>query len=160
VCSFLFSSSGEQSQETGGRSHRQHVVEGWREILEDNERGEEQDDQKETVVVEDGEGGGLVVSDLVLLPQDSVISVLSVSILVVCQLGILVSDDSLLALLSNLVLEHKLDVLIGKAYKIGGDKCGDGKVNVVVQWLHLMNSPEDPDRNGSHDDRISVKESG
>lgn len=40
------------------------------EVPEQEEGGDDDEDQEECVVVEDGEGGGLVVGDLVLLPQD------------------------------------------------------------------------------------------
>lgn len=40
------------------------------EVLEQEEGGNDDEDQEESVVIKDGEGGGLVVCDLVLLPQD------------------------------------------------------------------------------------------
>lgn len=40
------------------------------EVLQQEEGGDNDEDKKECVVVEDGEGGGLVVGDLILLPQD------------------------------------------------------------------------------------------
>lgn len=40
------------------------------EVLEQEEGGNDDEHQEQGVVVEDGEGGGLVVCDLVLLPQD------------------------------------------------------------------------------------------
>lgn len=48
------------------RSRIQHGAE----VLEDVEGAEDEEHQVEGVVVEDGEGGRLVVSNLVLLPQD------------------------------------------------------------------------------------------
>lgn len=45
-------------------------IHGWVEVLEHEEGGDDDEDQEKCVVVEDGEGGGLVVGDLVLLPQD------------------------------------------------------------------------------------------
>lgn len=48
------------------RSRIQHGAE----VLEDVERAEDEEHQVEGVVVEDGEGGRLVVSNLILLPQD------------------------------------------------------------------------------------------
>lgn len=45
-------------------------IHGGVEVLEQEEGGDDDQDQEESVVVEDGEGGGLVVGDLVLLPQD------------------------------------------------------------------------------------------
>lgn len=45
-------------------------IHGGVEVLEQEEGGDDDEDQEESVVVEDGEGGGLVVGDLVLLPQD------------------------------------------------------------------------------------------
>lgn len=40
------------------------------EVPEQEEGGNDDEHQEESVVVEDGEGGGLVVGDLILLPQD------------------------------------------------------------------------------------------
>lgn len=45
-------------------------IHGGVEVLEQEEGGDDDEDQKECVVVEDREGRGLVVGDLVLLPQD------------------------------------------------------------------------------------------
>lgn len=45
-------------------------IHGGVEVLEQEEGGDDDEDQEQCVVVEDGEGGGLVVGDLVLLPQD------------------------------------------------------------------------------------------
>lgn len=40
------------------------------EVPEQEEGGDDDEHQEQSVVVEDGEGGGLVVGDLILLPQD------------------------------------------------------------------------------------------
>lgn len=40
------------------------------EVLEQEEGGNDDQDQEEGVVVEDGEGGGLIIGNLILLPQD------------------------------------------------------------------------------------------
>lgn len=45
-------------------------IHGGVEVLKQEEGGDDDKDKEECVVVEDGEGGGFVVGDLVLLPQD------------------------------------------------------------------------------------------
>ena len=55
---------GDECDDAGGDGHRDDVVEGGPEGLEDVEGGEHQDGEEEGVVVEDGEGGGLVLGDL------------------------------------------------------------------------------------------------
>lgn len=40
------------------------------EVLEQEEGGDDDEDEEQGVVVEDGEGRGLVVGDFVFLPQD------------------------------------------------------------------------------------------
>lgn len=52
-------------------TYRRERIHGGVEVLEQEERGDDDENQEECVVVEDGEGGGLVVGDLVLLPQNS-----------------------------------------------------------------------------------------
>ena len=55
---------GDERDDAGRDGHRDDVVEGRPERLEDVEGGEHQDGEEEGVVVEDGEGGGLVLGDL------------------------------------------------------------------------------------------------
>ena len=127
-----------------------------REVLEDKERGDEQNDEEQAVVVEDRVGGGLELGNLVLLPEETVVLVLLA--LLVHLAGELL-DDGVLALLRNLVLEHELDVAIGEADQVGGDKSGRHVEDVEVPRLHLMDAPVQPSGYGGHDDRVAVEES-
>merc|ERR1712012_546235 len=62
------------------------------ERLEDIEGGEDEDGEEEGVVVEDGEGGRLVLGHLVLLPEDALVLLLAADLLVVVELLRLTSD--------------------------------------------------------------------
>ena len=70
----LFRAGGEECEEASGRSDRQDVVEGGAEGAEDVKRGHNDQHQVEGVVVKDGKSGCLVVSDIVLLPQDTIMT--------------------------------------------------------------------------------------
>ena len=78
---------GDEGDDAGGDAHRRDVVEGRAERLEDVERGEHEDGEEDGVVVEDGEGGGLVLGHLVLLPQDALVLLLAADLLVVVKLA-------------------------------------------------------------------------
>lgn len=43
-----------------------------------------------------------------------------------------------------LVFEHKFDVLVSQADQIGSTNGSDHKIDIIVQRLHLMDSPKQP----------------
>ena len=52
------------------KNHRSRYSQDRRERTEDVERADDNKEQEDRIVVEDGEGGGLVVGHFVLLPED------------------------------------------------------------------------------------------
>src|SRR5689334_16849464 len=69
--SLLAGASAEQGGEPAGDANRQHVVDIGRGVDEQEEADNDNGQQEEGVVEEDGEVGGLVVGDFVLLPQNT-----------------------------------------------------------------------------------------
>lgn len=65
----LLGAGGEEREQAGAGANRQHVVQRRRERAENVKAEHDHNGQEERIVVEDGEGGRLVVGDLVLLPQ-------------------------------------------------------------------------------------------
>ena len=63
--------SGQKGHYSSRQGHGPDVVDHGGEGLEDVEGADDQDGQKQGIVVEDAEGGGLVLGNLVLLPQNS-----------------------------------------------------------------------------------------
>jgi len=113
---------GEKSQEASSRAHGQTVIEHGVEVLEDVEGSHDEQHQVQGVVVEDREGGGLVVGNLVLLPQHPLILLLLGHTFVISQFPHHLLGNSILTLQGNLVLEDKLDILVGHGNKVGTDK--------------------------------------
>ena len=66
-------SSGQKGDDPGGHGHGAHVVDHGGKGLEDVERADDQDGQEQGVVVKDAKGGGLVLGDLVLFPQNALV---------------------------------------------------------------------------------------
>ena len=65
--------SGQKGPYSSRQGHGPNVVDHGGEGLEDVEGADDQDGQKQGIVVEDAEGGGLVLGNLVLLPQNPLV---------------------------------------------------------------------------------------
>ena len=97
-------SGGEECDESGADGHGGDIVDGGRVSGKDVKGAEDEDGEKEDVVVKDGEGGRLVLGDLVLFPQDPLVLLLPGNLLVVGQLGVHLLGHRRLALDGHLVL--------------------------------------------------------
>ena len=64
---------GQKGYYSSRQGHGPDVVDHGGERLEDVEGADDQDGQKQGIVVEDAEGGGLVLGNLVLLPQNPLV---------------------------------------------------------------------------------------
>ena len=65
--------SGQKGHYSSRQGHGPNVVDHGGEGLEDIEGADNQDGQEKGIVVEDAEGGGLILSNLVLLPQNPLV---------------------------------------------------------------------------------------
>ena len=65
--------SWQKGDNPGGHGHGADIVDHGAEGLEDVEGADDEDGQEQGVVVKDAEGGGLVLSDLVLFPEDTLV---------------------------------------------------------------------------------------
>merc|ERR1712073_175691 len=96
---------GEEGDEAAGQADAENVVDVWGGATQDVEGGDDHQGQEQSVVVEDGEGGGLVLSNLILLPQDPLVLLLLADLLVIRQLLVHLLGDGGLALHGNFVLQ-------------------------------------------------------
>lgn len=110
---------GQQGEQAAGSADGQHIVEGRIGGAQHVEAGKDDDGQEQCVVVEDGEGGGLVVGHLVLLPQRALVLLLAAHLLVVAKHLGHFAGDGVLALKRNLVLDLVLGVAIGHRHQVG-----------------------------------------
>ena len=102
----------QQGQQSTGTDHGEDVVEGRGERSQQIEAGKDDHGQEEGVVVEDGEGGRLVLGDVDLLPQHPLVALLAAHLLIVGELGGHLARDRVLALDGNLVLHRELGVAV------------------------------------------------
>jgi len=135
---------GEERQGAAGDAHREDVVDEWRRVLQDEEADEDDHGQVDGVVVEDGEGGGLVVGHLVLLPQDALVLLLARNLLVVAHLAVDLAGHRLLAPSGNLVLQLELDVLVGGGHQIGAGCRHQDEQDGAGPQVHVVDAPEEP----------------
>jgi len=150
--------SGDESDDTGGDGHRGDIIEARREGLEDVKGGEHQDGEEESVVVEDGKRCGLVLCDLVLLPQDTFVLFLAADLLVIVQLPRHLLSHSRLSLHRDLVLEEVLCVTVCECYKPRGDEGDDSEEWSGGHRLHRVDTPKQPKGDGAHYERVAVEQ--
>lgn len=130
----------EEGEKTRGASDGDGVVEGRRNSAEQVEAQEDGHGEEQSVVVEDGEDGGLEVSDLVLLPQDSFVLLLARHLVISQQLCHLASHG-VFALDGDLVLQSKFGVSVGHRHQVRA-QCGeDDEEDERWQQLHLVDAP-------------------
>lgn len=117
-------SSWEESDNSSCQRHGPDIVDHGGETLQDVEREDDEDGQEEGVVVEDAEGGGLVLGNLVLLPQDPLVFFLSWDLLIASiKLKIIINfRPGLGALELNLILYCESTLLgLGKQFFVNYD---------------------------------------
>jgi len=153
-----FGSSGEQGDDSRGQAHGEHVVEGGRESAQHVEGGQDEDGQEEAVVVEDREGGGLVLGNLVLFPQRALVPLFLADLLIVSQLLAHLLSHGGLALDGDLVLERVLGVPVGEGSQPGGEEGDGGEERRRGGHVHVVQAPEEPDGHGRHDEGIAVEQ--
>ena len=134
---------GEQSDQGTAADDREQIVEGGVEASEDVERSDDNGRVEDGIVVEDRIGGRLIVGDDVLLPQDSFV-------LLLLRHGLRgeggedLLRDGILTLLGDLMLQHELDVLVGKGHQIGVAESAQKEGNGQRQKVDFHDAPVDP----------------
>lgn len=171
---------GEERQSAAGDAHGKDVVDERRRVLQDKEADENDNGQVDGVVVEDGEGGGLVVGYLVLLPQDALVLFLARDLLVIAHLTVDLAGHRLLPPSGDLVLQLELDVLVGGGHQISTSGRHQDEQDGAGPQVHVVDAPEEPckehtpfihkvsqniqrvtlltDWNGRHDKGIAVEQ--
>jgi len=122
-----FSGSGEKREDAPSASDGEEIVNMRRKGLKDEEGSADEEDEEERVVVENGEGGGFVVGDLVLLPQDTLILFFLGHLLIIGQFSHHLFGNGIFALDGHLMLQDVLGFAVSKSDEPGADDRHDQK---------------------------------
>jgi len=158
--SSLFGLGRKEGDDSGGEDRRGHVVDDRLGVPEEKESASDEEEEEEDVVVEDGQVGGLEISDFVRFPQNSLVFFLLRHLLVVRQRAQHVHSHGGFATSGDAVLENVLGLFVGKGNQGRGKQSGDSKndSSFDVSWIHLVDTPVQPNRQCRNDECISVKQ--
>jgi len=157
----LLGAGREEGEKGGGPAHTKHIVDQRRGRAQHIETADNDKREEEGVVVEDRKGRRLVVGNLILFPQHALVLLLLAHFLVVGEFLEHLLADGLLALHGNLVFEQELDILVGQRHQIRAEKRDDNEHadRDLVMRVQLVDSPEEPHRDGGHDQSVAIEES-
>lgn len=116
----LFGASRQEGDESWWSTYGQDVVHCRVEVLQYEEGSNNDHDQEQSVVIEDGKCCSFIISNFILLPQDSFIFLLPrhLSIISFRKFSSHFFGNSILPLLCYFVLENKFHILVCKGYQI------------------------------------------
>lgn len=110
---------GQKCEQTTSTADGENVVDQWCCRSQYEETGKNDDGQKQGIVVEDGECGGLVIGDLILLPQCAFVLLFAADLLVIGQLLGDFAGHSVLTTNGHLVFQGEFGVSVGHGHQIG-----------------------------------------
>jgi len=155
---WLLWSSWKKCQESSSWTDGQDIVHCRWEGSEYVETSQNDKSQEKCIVVENGESGRFIISNFILLPQNSFILFFLAHLLIIGQTFVHFQWDSFLSFHSNLVFQGELRILVSKCHEPSREQGHHQKDRRCSEKIHQMNSPKEPDWNGRYDECIPVEQ--